>query len=156
MKEDFTPPKTSQLHHIFGKQKGLLQSRGNITPNAPIEVPDWCIIHQELTPKHGSWEPCLGLWELTVCPFYSSAGSMAIFLLLRRPISFFFIRWTRSSSLHYIFALLFPHLLRINLFSPRGQGWLRSARRRPWWRRWRRWKLGLRGFPSFSSSWLAL
>ena len=40
MKEDLTPPKTSQLHHIFGKQKGLLQSRGDMTPNAPIEVPD--------------------------------------------------------------------------------------------------------------------
>ena len=26
VKEDFTPPKTSQLHRIFGKQKGLLQS----------------------------------------------------------------------------------------------------------------------------------
>ena len=24
VKEDLTPPKTSQLHHIFGKQKGLL------------------------------------------------------------------------------------------------------------------------------------
>ena len=40
MKEDFTPPKTSQLHHIFGEQMGLLQSRGNMTPNASIEVPD--------------------------------------------------------------------------------------------------------------------
>ena len=40
VKEDVTPPKTSQLHHIFGKQKGLLQSRGDITPNTPIEVPD--------------------------------------------------------------------------------------------------------------------
>ena len=40
MKEDFTPPKTSQLHHIFGEQKGLLLCRGNMTPNAPIEVPD--------------------------------------------------------------------------------------------------------------------
>ena len=25
MKEDFTPPKALQLHHIFGEQKGLLQ-----------------------------------------------------------------------------------------------------------------------------------
>ena len=25
MKEDLTPPKTLQLHHIFGEQKGLLQ-----------------------------------------------------------------------------------------------------------------------------------
>ena len=40
MKEDFTPPKTSQLHHIFGEQKGLLQRRSNMTPNAPIEVPN--------------------------------------------------------------------------------------------------------------------
>ena len=40
MKEDFTPPKASQLHHIFGKQKGLFQSRGDVTPNAPIEVLD--------------------------------------------------------------------------------------------------------------------
>ena len=40
VKEDFTPPKISQLHHIFGKQKGLLQSRGDMTPNAPIEVLD--------------------------------------------------------------------------------------------------------------------
>ena len=40
VKEDLTSPKTSQLHHIFGKQKGLLQSRGDVTPNAPIEVPD--------------------------------------------------------------------------------------------------------------------
>ena len=40
VKEDLTPPKTSQLHHIFGKQKVLLQSRGDVTPNAPIEVPD--------------------------------------------------------------------------------------------------------------------
>ena len=24
MKEDFTPPKTSQLHHIFEEQKGLI------------------------------------------------------------------------------------------------------------------------------------
>ena len=40
VKEDFTPPKTSQLHHILGKQKGLLQSRGDVTPNAPIEIPD--------------------------------------------------------------------------------------------------------------------
>ena len=40
MKEDFTPPKTSQLHHIFGEQKGLLQRRGNMATYAPIEVPD--------------------------------------------------------------------------------------------------------------------
>ena len=25
MKENFIPPKASQLHHIFGEQKGLLQ-----------------------------------------------------------------------------------------------------------------------------------
>ena len=25
MKEDFTPPKASQLHHIFGEQESLLQ-----------------------------------------------------------------------------------------------------------------------------------
>ena len=40
MKEDFTPPKALQLHHIFEEQKGLLQHRGNMTPNTPIEVPD--------------------------------------------------------------------------------------------------------------------
>ena len=40
VKEDLTPPKTSQLHHIFGKQKGLLQSRGDVTPNIPIKVPN--------------------------------------------------------------------------------------------------------------------
>ena len=40
MKEDFNPPKTSQLHHIFGEQKGLLQRRGNMTTYTPIEVPD--------------------------------------------------------------------------------------------------------------------
>ena len=40
MKEDLTPHKTSQLHHIFGKQMGLLQSRGDMTPNASIEVLD--------------------------------------------------------------------------------------------------------------------
>ena len=40
MKENFTPPKASQLHHIFGEQEGLLQRRDNMTPNAPIEVPD--------------------------------------------------------------------------------------------------------------------
>ena len=27
-------------YHIFGKQKGLLQSRGYVTPNTPIEVLD--------------------------------------------------------------------------------------------------------------------
>ena len=36
VKEDFTPPKTSQLHHILGTQKGLLQSRGDVTPNATL------------------------------------------------------------------------------------------------------------------------
>ena len=40
MKEDFIPSKTSQLHHIFGEQKGLLQRRGNMATYAPIEVPD--------------------------------------------------------------------------------------------------------------------
>ena len=40
VKEDLTPPKTSQLHLIFGKHKGLLQSQGDVTPNASIEVPD--------------------------------------------------------------------------------------------------------------------
>ena len=40
MKEDFTPPKTSQLHHIFGEKKGLLQRRGNMTAYTSIEVPD--------------------------------------------------------------------------------------------------------------------
>ena len=39
MKEDFTPPKTSQLHHIFGEQKGLLQRRGHMTTYTPVEVP---------------------------------------------------------------------------------------------------------------------
>ena len=40
VKKDLTPPKTLQLHHIFWKQKGLIQSRGDVTPNVPIEVPD--------------------------------------------------------------------------------------------------------------------
>ena len=40
MKEDFTPPKPSQLYHIFAKQKGLLQRRGNVATYAPIEVPN--------------------------------------------------------------------------------------------------------------------
>ena len=40
MKEDFTHPKASQLHHIFGEQKGLLQRQGNMTTYTPIEVPD--------------------------------------------------------------------------------------------------------------------
>ena len=43
---------------------------------------------------------------------------MASFLLLRRPMSFFFIGRTRSSSLHYLFTLLFPPPLGVNLFGP--------------------------------------
>ena len=40
MKENFIPPKASQLHHIFGEQKGLLQCRGNMTTYTPVEVHD--------------------------------------------------------------------------------------------------------------------
>ena len=40
VKKDFTFPKASQLYHVFGKQKGLLQSRGDVTPNASIKIPD--------------------------------------------------------------------------------------------------------------------
>ena len=116
MKEDFTPPKISQLHHIFKEQKGLLQRRGNVTTYTPIEVPDWCIIHQGLTTKHGSWKPCLGLGELIVCPFWTSARGMASFLLLRCLVSFLFIWRTRSSSLHCLFPFRFPPSLRITLF----------------------------------------
>ena len=62
----------------------------------------------------------LGALELTVCPLCTSAGGMASFLLLRHPMSFFFIGGTRSSSLHYLFPLLFPPPLRINLFGSGG------------------------------------
>ena len=77
---------------------------------------------------------------------------MADFLLLRRPISLLFAGWTRSSSLHYVFALLFSPLFRVNLFNLRGQGWLGSMRR-PWRKRW---KPRLGRLPRLSSSWLVL
>ena len=95
----------------------------------------------------------MGLWELTVYPFYSLAGGMANFLLLRRPMSFLFAGWTRSSNLHYVLAIMFSPPLRADLFSPRRQGWLGSVRRRPWQRRW---KPGLGRLPRFFFSWLAL
>ena len=122
------------------------------TTYAPVEVLDWCIVHQRLTTKHGSWEPCLGLGQLNITPFWSSAGGMTGSLLFWCPVSLFFTGRTRFSRLHYLLALWFPSSLRINLFDPGGWRWLRNARRRF---RWRRRKLGLRRLPSFSPSWLA-
>ena len=107
MKEDFTPPKASQLHHVFGEQEGFLQRWGNVTTYTPIEVPDWCIIHQGLTTKHGSWKTCSGLGELNIFSFRSSAWGVASFLLPWRPVSLFFIGGTRSSCLHCLLTLWF-------------------------------------------------
>ena len=45
---------------------------------------------------------------------------MASFLLLYRPVSFFFSGRTRSSSLHYLFPFWFPPPLRITLFGSGG------------------------------------
>ena len=70
----------------------------------------------------GSWEPGLGLWELNVCPFCFSAGSVADFLLLRSSLSLFFAGWTKSSSFHHVLALLLSPPLKIHLFNPRGKG----------------------------------
>ena len=53
MKEDFTPPETLQLHHIFGEQKGLLQRRGNMTTYTPIKVP---LMHHPSEAHHQAWE----------------------------------------------------------------------------------------------------
>ena len=114
---------------------------------------NWCVIHQGLTAKHGCWEPSLGFWGLNICPFCSSAGGVADFLLLHSSLSLFFPGWTRSSSLHYVFALLLPPPFRVSLFNPRRQGWLRSTRRGL---RRRRWKLGLSRLPRPPFSWLVL
>ena len=111
-----------------------------MAPNDSIEVPDWCVIHQGLTTKHGCWEPSLGPWGLNIYPFYSSAGDLANFLLLRSSLSLFFVSKMRLSSLHHVLAFLLSPPLQIRLFDPWGQVWLRSARRRLWRRRW---KLGL-------------
>ena len=153
MKEDFTPPKSSQLHHIFGEQESLFQRRGNVTTYTPVEVPDWCIIHQGFTTKYGSWKPCLGLWELNIFLLRSLAGGMASFLLLWRPVRLFFIKGTSSSCLHCLLTLWLLSPLRVKLFGPRGRRWLRSTKRRLGWRRR---KLSLRRLPSFSPPWLAL
>ena len=83
-----------------------------MAPNAPIEVPDWRVIHQGLTAKHRCWEPSLGFWGLNIHPFCSSAGGVADFLLLYSSLSLLFASWTWSSSLHHVLAfLLFPPLL---------------------------------------------
>ena len=112
--------------------------------NAPIEVPDWRVIHQGLTVEHGCWEPSLGFWGLNISPFCSSVGSVADFLLLCNSLSLFFAGWTKSSSFHHIFALLLSPPLRVHLFNPRGNGWLRSTERKL---RWGRWNFGLNRLP---------
>ena len=97
-----------------------------------------------LTTKHGCWEPSLGPSGLNICPFCSSAGDLVDFLLFRSSLSLLFVSGTRPSSIHYVLAFLLSPPLRISLFGPRGQGWLRSIRGRL---RWRRWKLGLSRLP---------
>ena len=74
-------------------------------------------------------------------------------LLLRNSLNLVFTSGTRSPSLHHVLAFLLFLPLRISLFGPRRQGWLRSRGRRP---RWRRWKLGLSRLPRTPSSWLVL
>ena len=123
-----------------------------MTTYAPVVISDWCIVSQGLTTKHKGWEPCLGLRQLNVAPFWSSVEGMTGSLLLSWPVGLFFNGRTRSSRFHCFLALWFPSPFRVSLFNPEGWRWLRSARRRF---RWGRRKFGLSRLPSFPPSWLA-
>ena len=119
----------------------------------PLLNPDWCVIHQGFTTKHRCWEPSLGPWGLNIYPFRTSARDLANFLLLCSLLSLLFASGTRFPSLHHVLTFLLFIPLRINLFGPRGQGWIGSRGRRL---RRRRWKLGLSKLPRTLFSWLVL
>ena len=40
IEEDFILPHAPQLGHVLWEQQGLLHDRGNVAPNASVEVPE--------------------------------------------------------------------------------------------------------------------
>ena len=135
----------------FGSNKASskVEGRSNVSPNALVEIPEWCIISQRLTAEHGCWEPSLRLWRLSIYPFHASLWHMANFLLLRNSLSLVFMSRMRSPGLHHIFTFLLSFPLRISRFKPRRQRWLRRRERR-FGRRKRKFRLG--GLPQCTSS----
>ena len=106
--EDLILPHASQVGHIFWEQQGLLHSWGNMAPNAPVEVPKWCIIPQGLPVVHGCWKPGSWLWRLKVWSLQDPLWCMADLLLLRSSLGLVFSGQTGSSYINHVFPFLLP------------------------------------------------